>query len=60
MAYSDFTLVDFKEKLLLSLNEKESLFSEVEAVDYSEHLKETLKYNVAVQLIQKKHAPSLL
>lgn len=50
MAYSDFSLVDVKEKLLLSLNEKESLFSEVKAIDFSDHLKETLKYNVPLAI----------
>jgi hypothetical protein len=46
MAYSDFTLTDVKEKLFLSLAENENLFSQIESLDPSEHLKETLKYNV--------------
>jgi hypothetical protein len=46
MAYSDFTLTDVKEKLGLALMEKASLFSETTILDYSDHLKETLKYNV--------------
>lgn len=46
MAYSDFTLTDVKEKLGLALMEKASLFSQTSILDYSDHLKETLKYNV--------------
>ena len=46
MAYSDFSLTDVKDKLGLSLMEKVSLFSQITALDYSDHLKETLKYNV--------------
>ncbi|MDG4550912.1 MAG: hypothetical protein P9F19_06370 [Candidatus Contendobacter sp.] len=46
MAYSDFSLTDAKEKLDLALMEKVSLFSQTVAMDYSDHLKETLKYNV--------------
>lgn len=46
MAYSDFTLTDVKEKLGLSLTEKVNLFSQVENIAYSEHLKETLRYQV--------------
>jgi len=46
MAYSDFTLIDVKKKLLLSLVEKASLFTEVAGLPSSEHLKETLRYNV--------------
>ena len=62
MAYSDFTLLAAKEKFSLSLNEKESLFLEVEAVDYSEHLKETLKYNVplAVSIDTEKARSELI
>lgn len=45
MAYSDFTLSEVKDKFLLSLNEKSNLFDDVKEIDYSEHLKETLKYN---------------
>lgn len=46
MSYSDFTLTDIKEKLGLSLMERVSLFSQTTDFDYSDHLKETLKYNV--------------
>jgi hypothetical protein len=46
MAYSDFTLTDIKEKFNLSFNEKERLFSDVDSSEYSDHLKETLQYNV--------------
>jgi len=46
MSYSDFLLPDIKEKLGLSLVERESLFTEVEAVPYSEHLHETLRFNL--------------
>lgn len=46
MAYSDFTLTDVREKLSLALMEKVSLFSKTVALDYSDHLKETLRYNV--------------
>lgn len=46
MAYSDFSLTDVKEKLGLALMEKVSLFSQTAALDYSDHLKETLKYNI--------------
>lgn len=46
MSYSDFTLTDVKEKLGLSLMERVSLFSQIKDFDYSDHLKETLKYNV--------------
>jgi hypothetical protein len=46
MSYSDFTLTDVKEKLGLSLMERTSLFSQTADFEYSDHLKETLKYNV--------------
>ena len=46
MSYSDFNLADIKEKLGLSLFEKESLFAGVEDMPYSEHLQETLKFNI--------------
>lgn len=46
MSYSDFTLTDVKEKLGLSLMERVSLFTQIKDFDYSDHLKETLKYNV--------------
>ncbi|HRX70847.1 MAG TPA: hypothetical protein P5329_06700 [Candidatus Competibacteraceae bacterium] len=46
MAYSDFTLTDVKEKLGLVLTEKVNLFYQTETLEYSDHLKETLKYNV--------------
>lgn len=46
MSYSDFTLTDVKEKLGLTLMERVSLFSQTADFDYSDHLKETLKYNV--------------
>jgi len=46
MAYSDFTLTDVKEKLGLSLMEKVSLFLQTATLEYSDHLKETLRYNV--------------
>lgn len=46
MAYSDFTLPDVKERLGLSLVEKESLFAAIESVPYSEHLQETLRFNL--------------
>lgn len=46
MSYSDFTLSEIKEKLGLSLVERESLFAEVQAAPYSEHLKETLRFNL--------------
>ena len=46
MAYSDFALTDVKDKLGLALMERVSLFSQTAALDYSDHLKETLKYNI--------------
>jgi hypothetical protein len=46
MSYSDFTLSEIKEKLGLSLIEKESLFSEIGELGASAHLQETLKYNI--------------
>ncbi len=62
MAYSDFTLIDVKEKLFLSLNEKESLFSTIGAVECSEHLQETLKYNIplAVSIDTEKARSELI
>ncbi len=48
MLGSDFSLTDIKEKLGLALFEKESLFAAVEEVEYSEHLRETLKFNVSL------------
>ncbi len=48
MAYSDFTLTDIKEKLLLTLDEKERLFPHVTPIEYSQHLQETLDYNVSL------------
>ena len=50
MAYSDFTLVDVKEKLGLALIEKNLLFSGAAPVCYSDHLKETLNYNVPLAI----------
>lgn len=50
MAYSDFTLADSKKKLCLSLRERESLFAKIEGALYSEHLKETLRFNVPLAL----------
>jgi len=46
MAYRDFNLTDIKEKLNLVLAEKKSLFSDIADSAYSDHLKETLSYNV--------------
>lgn len=46
MAYGDFTLADVKEKLGLILIERLSLFSEIADLEYSDHLRETLKYNL--------------
>jgi hypothetical protein len=46
MSYSDFTLTDVKEKLGLSLKEKVSLFFQTANLECSDHLKETLRYNV--------------
>jgi hypothetical protein len=43
MSYSDFSLADIRERLGLSLVEKKRLFGAVEAVAYSEHLRETLR-----------------
>jgi hypothetical protein len=48
MSYSDFTLTEVKEKFTLNLLEKNSLFSAVTEVCYSQHLQETLKYNVSL------------
>ena len=50
MAYSDFTLTDIKEKLLLSLREKERLFPQMTPLEYSRHLQETLDYNIPLAL----------
>lgn len=50
MAYSDFTLRDIKEKLGLTLHERESLFAKLAAVECSPHLTETLRYNVPLAL----------
>jgi len=46
MSYCDFLLPDIKEKLGLSLVERESLFAEVEPAPYGEHLRETLRFNL--------------
>ena len=46
MSYSDFQLADIKDKLGLSLVERESLFTGVEPAPYSEHLRETLRFNL--------------
>jgi hypothetical protein len=48
MSYSDFTLTEVKETFALSLLEKNSLFVEVSEAHYSDHLQETLKYNVSL------------
>lgn len=45
MAYSDFTLKRVKSELNIKIIEDKSLFSDVEAVDISDYLKETLKRN---------------
>ncbi|RKZ48927.1 MAG: hypothetical protein DRR00_18460 [Candidatus Parabeggiatoa sp. nov. 3] len=62
MAYSDFTLTDIKEKLFLFLNEKESLFSTIEPLECSQHLKETLKFNIplAVSIDTEKARSELI
>jgi len=62
MAYSDFTLTDVKEKLLLSLNEKERLFPMTEPLECSPHLKETLKFNIplAVSIDTEKARSELI
>jgi len=46
MSYSDFTLKKVKEKFQLHIIENEDLFSEIDEIEISEYLKETLKYNV--------------
>lgn len=51
MAYSDFTLPDIKEKLGLTLNEKERLFPHIPPIDYSQHLQGTLDYNVPLAVL---------
>ena len=50
MVYSDFTLTDVKEKLSLFLVENENLFFDIERAEYSDHLKETLKYNIPLAI----------
>ncbi len=50
MAYSDFKLPDIKETLGLTLREREALFSDISAIEYSQHLHETLEYNVPLAL----------
>ncbi len=45
MAYSDFTLKRVKSELNLKIVENESLFSDIEPVEISDYLKETLKRN---------------
>jgi len=62
MAYSDFTLTDVTEKLLLSLNEKERLFSRTEPLECSPHLTETLKFNIplAVSIDTEKARSELI
>lgn len=50
MSYSDFLLSDIKEKLGLSLIEKERLFTDVKTVTYSEHLNETLYFNLPLAI----------
>ena len=50
MAYSDFTLTDIKEKLLLSLRERERLFPHITPLEPSHHLQETLDYNIPLAL----------
>jgi hypothetical protein len=46
MSYSDFLLTDIKEKLGLSLVERQSLFADAEPAACSEHLRETLRFNL--------------
>jgi len=46
MSYSDFTLKKVKEAFQLHVIENENLFSEINAIEVSEYLKKTLKYNV--------------
>jgi hypothetical protein len=50
MAYSDFTFRDIKDKLGLTLQEREPLFVDLAAVECSQHLAETLRYNVPLAL----------
>ena len=50
MSYADFTLKDIKSVLILSINERVSLFSEAAGHSVSDHLLETLKENVPLAL----------
>jgi len=50
MSYSDFSLSDIKTKLGLSLIEKERLFSDIPPAPYSDHLRETLDFNLPLAI----------
>ena len=50
MAYSDFSLVSVKKALNLTISPRQDLFSVVPALECSNHLTETLAYNVPFAL----------
>ncbi len=50
MAYSDFSLASVKKALNLTISQRQDLFSAVPALECSNHLKETLGYNVPFAL----------
>ena len=50
MTYSDFSLVSLKKALNLTISPRQDLFSAVPALECSNHLTETLAYNVPLAL----------
>ena len=50
MAYSDFTLKRIKAELGVDLVENRSIFSDVESIEISDYLRETLKRNIPLAL----------
>jgi hypothetical protein len=50
MAYSDFSLASVKKALNLTISPRQDLFSAVPALECSNHLTETLAYNVPFAL----------
>ncbi|MEG4167390.1 MULTISPECIES: hypothetical protein [unclassified Microcoleus] len=50
MAYSDFSLASVKKALNLTISQRQDLFSAVPALECSNHLTETLAYNVPFAL----------
>jgi hypothetical protein len=48
MPYSNFTLSNFIKQFSLTLRDRQDLFANIPAIEYSEYLEFTLKYNLPI------------